>query len=126
MLQAYIEEVFATCSRISIPRLYDDDIFKAYRETRRGWGNPNAENINRLFARLGFRNLIQEIPWSGMADSDVVARLKELNELRNKIAHGQRPTNLSLSLRRVRKFRDFAYHFGEQFAVHALKKAQSK
>lgn len=55
-------------------------------------GNPNRDNINRLFASLGFVAVVDGLSWQGMSNISLRAKLKEFNELRNRIVHGKSET----------------------------------
>jgi hypothetical protein len=51
-------------------------------------GNPNVDNITRLFASIGFPKVLDGVSWNRMSNDSVRKRLRELNELRNRIVHG--------------------------------------
>lgn len=51
-------------------------------------GNPNVDNINRLFASIGFPRILDGISWNRMSNDALKKKLKGFNELRNRIAHG--------------------------------------
>ncbi len=51
-------------------------------------GNPNEHNINRLFASLGFAKILDGISWRRMGNDALRKKLREFNELRNRVAHG--------------------------------------
>ena len=55
-------------------------------------GNPNTDNINRLFASLGFKKIMDSVSWRGMGNDLLKRKLREFNELRNRIAHGRGET----------------------------------
>jgi len=53
-------------------------------------GNPNTDNIEKLFASIGFPNLLSGVfwaPWS--SDVPMKAKLRRFNRLRNSIVHGE-------------------------------------
>jgi hypothetical protein len=52
-------------------------------------GNPNNQNITRLFATLGFNDILAGISWQKCSNETLYKRLKDFNELRNKIVHGK-------------------------------------
>ena len=51
-------------------------------------GNPNVDNINKLFASIGFLKIMDSISWKKMGNDALKKKLREFNELRNRIAHG--------------------------------------
>jgi hypothetical protein len=51
-------------------------------------GNPNRENINRLFATLGFADILDGISWQRCSNATLYSRLEAFNRLRNRIVHG--------------------------------------
>ena len=55
-------------------------------------GNPNVKNINKLFASLGFSNILEGISWPRMGNEALKTKLRGFNELRNRIAHGDGET----------------------------------
>jgi RiboL-PSP-HEPN len=61
---------------------------EALLKTARMRGNPNEENITRLFNSLGYSNVLDGISWQGMSNNQLRAKLRAFNELRNSIVHG--------------------------------------
>jgi RiboL-PSP-HEPN len=55
-------------------------------------GNPNEDNITRLFNSIGFSNVLDGISWQRMSNKQLRLKLRALNELRNKIVHGSSVT----------------------------------
>jgi hypothetical protein len=51
-------------------------------------GNPNSKNIKRLFATLGFNDILAGIRWQNCTNHTLRTRLNDFNELRNDIVHG--------------------------------------
>lgn len=51
-------------------------------------GNPNERNINRLFEAIGFPKVIDGLSWSRMGNDALRRKLRDFNELRNRVAHG--------------------------------------
>jgi hypothetical protein len=52
-------------------------------------GNPNAQNIAKLFASLGINDALGGISWQRMDSARLHKKLREFNELRNRIVHGK-------------------------------------
>jgi hypothetical protein len=55
-------------------------------------GNPNEQNIEKLFASLGYPDVLDSLSWQRMSNGQLKAKLRGLNELRNKIVHGSSGT----------------------------------
>jgi hypothetical protein len=109
LLQGYIEEVFFTLSSNLFRHLSYDD-HDAYRESIRAWGNPSAENIERLFMRIGAVNILENVTWQRTDVKKIKMMLRLLNEQRNAIAHGKSPRG-SLKLSSIERMRDFVNNF---------------
>jgi hypothetical protein len=52
-------------------------------------GNPNLENITKLFATLGFEDILAGMSWQGFSNQRLKSRLADFNKLRNEIVHGK-------------------------------------
>jgi len=122
LLQGYVEILFLTISQQLLKRQLDNaTAYEKYRDTLRRWGNPSTDNIQSLYLRLGVADILDGISWRNMTNKSVKQKLRDLNVIRNKIAHGQKlPKALSLS--DVISFRDFVMQFSYHFAgrVEAL------
>lgn len=55
-------------------------------------GNPNAQNIIKLFASLGYPDILDGISWQRMSNPQLRTKLRSFNELRNLIVHGSSGT----------------------------------
>ena len=119
VLQAYVEEVFLWSSKRLFKTLRGDEVIKRYERTYFQWGNPNPENISRLFQRLGIDDVFEGLSWKKCPKSTIAKKLQDINKLRNQIAHGNAP---DVSLSQVSSFRNFAHQFGQRFAKHVRKK----
>jgi hypothetical protein len=119
MLQAHVEDIFLWSSRRLFKTLHGDDVLKRYRRTYFRWGNPNAENIRSLFQRLGIDDVLNGLSWQKCSTATIEAKLLEINQQRNKIAHGD---NLIVHLNRVQNFRNFVAVFGTHFGPHVRQK----
>ena len=51
-------------------------------------GNPNPENIRRLFKTLGFDDIFDGLSWPNMGPAALKKKLQDFNALRNRIVHG--------------------------------------
>lgn len=122
LLQGYVENVFVDASRRLFTALVTPEDEEDYRKSFRHWGNPSAENIERLFFRLGVHYVLNGLSWKNCPNSSVRWYLTNLALIRNQIAHGQ-PLRLnnaqySLTLAKARRYRDFARAFGQRFTEH--------
>lgn len=86
-LQGYFEDLFKEIAHA----LLDDAVssVESLIEQARTRGNPNWDNINRLFASAGFPAVLDGLSWQGCSNPNLKTRLRELNELRNRIVHGK-------------------------------------
>lgn len=123
-LQAYIGDVFLTCSEKAFGRVLNDDERKAYMATWSRWGNPSDENIITLFRRLGVHDVFDGLSWQGQATDTLKSNFNRVNQVRNRIAHGAEITvegqPYALRLSNITRWRDIANTFGERFEAHAL------
>jgi hypothetical protein len=122
LLQGYVEDVFVYASwRLFQKTLKEEDARRRYRSTFYRWGNPSSENIGRLFFRLGIENVFDGLTWARTQPKTIRDKLNEINELRNKIAHGHALPE-AVSLNQVKKLRNFVEQFGERFGRHVRDK----
>jgi hypothetical protein len=69
----------------SAQRTLNEDKLKTY---LKNFHSPKAENINHLFKNyLGIDNIMMSVAWSGIKPHQVIAQLKEIIEIRGRIAH---------------------------------------
>lgn len=127
LLQGFVEDVFIAASQRKFTNLKTDSDLVKYRKTFRLWGNPNPDNIEALFLRLYIEEALKGLSWQKCDNDSVKSKLREINEVRNGIAHGKRDLTfnqkpVSLSLAKVRSYRNFAEKFGQYFEEHTLRK----
>jgi hypothetical protein len=89
-LQGYISDLFSEV----VIHLFEGKVksTQAMTATAPSRGNPNAENITRLFASIGFPSILDGISWQKMSNKSAREKLRELNTLRNDIVHGSPAT----------------------------------
>jgi len=125
-LQAFVGDVFLTCSERAFGRVLNADERKAYTDTWSRWGNPSDENILRLFRRLGVHDVFDGLSWQGQATDTLKSNFNRINQVRNRIAHGAEITvdgqPYALRLGSITRWRDIANTFGDFFEAHALGK----
>jgi hypothetical protein len=66
LLQSYLQEVFAVSAKKALPTLAADLVWKAYWAQMKGWGNPNADNANDLFPKIGVHDVFDGLRWQSM------------------------------------------------------------
>ncbi|WP_152559468.1 HEPN domain-containing protein [Paenirhodobacter enshiensis] len=125
-MQAYVGEVFLECSEKAFGRVLSDTDLKDYRQTWSRWGNPSDANIIGLFRRLGIQDVFDGLSWQGQSTETLKTTLNTMNQVRNKIAHGQdiqvNGKHFSLTLSQVRRWRQICKTFSKKFGDHALDK----
>ncbi|MGJ8595074.1 HEPN domain-containing protein [Sulfitobacter sp.] len=126
-LQNYVEQVFTECSNGSFRRLvWVPAEEERYKVTWKNWGNPNSDNIDRLFRRLGIDSVLAGLSWRKQTNETWRANLNRINHVRNCIAHGspltvsKRPYSLTFST--IIKWRNSSEQFGLRFHGHAIAK----
>lgn len=126
LLQGYIDDVFADCVPIAFPAIAAAPDYESQLRELRKAGNPNPSNIRALFRKLGVPDVMAGLNWQHTTPQDIAAKLEEINQVRNRIAHSL-PLTLngdpySLKLARVQVLRNFCSAFGTRFEVHARQK----
>ena len=123
IIQAFVEDVFIVCSQAVFPHLNGPTLEK-YRKSIVQWGNPNPDNIERLFLRIGADKVLTGLSWQKCTEGSLRTKLDHLNQLRNGIAHGRTQlqingNDVSVSLASINNYRGFAQVFGQYFESHA-------
>lgn len=124
-LQAFFEDVFLESSIKCFGRPLNSEEMQKYRKTFERWGNPNADNVVRLFGRLAVADVFEGLNANlGGKGTNPRTMLDELNSARNCIAHGkpiahrQKPMNLNLD--KLRAWRTDAELLAKAFRFHAI------
>lgn len=124
LLQSYVEEEFKEAARRRFPTLNANlKAFEAYWKQMKGWGNPSDSNIRHLFLKIGVPDVLDGMTWQRTDAERIRFKLRELNEIRNQIAHGTRQLTInqqaySLDLAKVVAFRNFVEQFAVRFTTH--------
>lgn len=84
-LQGFVNDIFEeAASKVLDGKVLDvPSVIKAA-NTR---GNPNEQNITRLFESIGFPDVLEGIAWRNMSNKRLRSNLRTFNELRNRIVH---------------------------------------
>jgi hypothetical protein len=89
-LQGFATDLFSEAARhLLAGHVPDIEALLGAANTR---GNPNEHNINQLFSSIGFANVLQGVSWRRMSNDAFRRKLREFNELRNRIVHGRKET----------------------------------
>ena len=125
-LQAYVSDVFLSCSNKAFGHDFQEQALENYRATWSRWGNASPANIVRLFRRLGVDDIFTGLSWQGQATNTLKRNLDTINQVRNRIAHGGEirvnGANFSLTLNHIERWRRVSETFGQRFRPHALAK----
>lgn len=122
-LQCFVEDVFVECSNKQFGKILAGDELLRYRKTWARWGNPDPDNITKLFRRIGVDNVLLGLSWPKQTTETWKNNLKKVNQIRNCIAHGKEirvdgnPYALHLSV--ISRWRKSAEQFGNRFQAHA-------
>jgi len=120
-MEAYIEEVFRAC----IPLAYDftpETIEKVSKQL----SIPHTTDPGKIrssFLVLGVEDIFADLRWQKCSPVKVVEKLSQINQIRNRCAHGNAITvngkPYTLTKQSVGTFLNFAQRFGERFHAHA-------
>jgi hypothetical protein len=89
-LQGFVIDLYTEVAKSTLGGKVKD--LSALTESANTRGNPNEQNITRLFSSIGYPKILDGISWQRMNNKQVKAKLKAFNELRNKIVHGNSET----------------------------------
>lgn len=89
-LQGFFSDLFDEVARATLDGKVGNT--QAVIDSANKRGNPNEENITRLFNSIGYAALLDGVSWQRMNNKQMKAKLRALNELRNKIVHGSPQT----------------------------------
>lgn len=86
-LQGFVVDLFKEAAgRILSSRVPDIGTLIGAAQLR---GNPNEQNITKLFAAIGVVDVLAGISWQKCSNQDLRKKLRDFNELRNRIVHGK-------------------------------------
>ena len=89
-LQGYVVDLYREVAVSTLTGKVRD--VNALVETANLRGNPNTENITKLFASLGYPSILDSISWQRMSNAQLKGKLRTFNMLRNQIVHGSSGT----------------------------------
>jgi hypothetical protein len=106
-LQGYISDLYREVAQKIVGKLVEDPALLATTNDLRG--NPNEQNITRLFNSLGFPDILSGVTWKGMPNKSLRKKLATFNTLRNRIVHGKaEPVKKSQLKEFYEAFKNFA------------------
>jgi hypothetical protein len=112
-LQGFIVDLFTEVAGLTLNGKVKD--LSALTNAANTRGNPNEQNITRLFNSIGYPDILDGISWQRTSNKVVKAKLKSFNELRNKIVHGSSETVKKSTLANyLSTFTSFAEKFDEK------------
>ncbi len=88
-LQTEVEDVFKEALPLTFDHFNAAERERYWKDCKKNWGNPNPENIRSLFFRLGFSDALDDLRWQKCSNAKVTSTLDAINQVRNRIAHGQ-------------------------------------
>lgn len=109
-LQGFITDIFSEAAKFLIGERVED--IDALIEAAPVRGNPNEQNITKLFASVGFIDALSGVSWQKMNNKSLRKKLKEFNELRNKVAHGK---TVKVSKAKVESYKNVWANFARRF-----------
>lgn len=118
-LQTEVEETFKAAIPLTFDHFGASELERYWEDSKRSWGNPNPSNVRKLYFRLGFSDVLDGLSWQKCRNSEVVRLLDEINQVRNRVAHGQAITvngnTFRLTKPTVHRWRNFADVFIKKF-----------
>jgi hypothetical protein len=88
-LQAAVEDCFIKHLRRKFLHIKASDV-PVYMKNVGNWGNPNFQNINKLFLRLGIFNVLSDFRVGSRTPQETQQLIDSINKARNDIAHVNR------------------------------------
>lgn len=114
-LQTAVEDAFKASVVKEFDHFTADEYERYWTESKKSWGNPNPHNIRNLFFRIGFSNVLDGLSWQKCNNASVISKLEAINQVRNRIAHGQPLTVDGQPFRLTRPVVNSWNKFAEQF-----------
>ncbi len=123
-LQTEVEETFKATIPLTFEHFDLLELERYWDDSKRAWGNPNSNNVRKLFFRLGFSDVLDGLSWQKCTNTEVVRLLDEINQVRNRVAHGHSITvngnAFRLTKPTVHRWRNFTDIFLNRFRPFVL------
>lgn len=115
-LQGYVVDLFKEVTVACLDgKVRDVAALQSAANTR---GNPNWQNITKLFKAAGFPDVLTNISWQRMSNVQLRRKLEAFNVLRNKIVHGSSEhVSKSAVSNYLNVFTNFAQHLDDTLKV---------
>jgi len=119
LLQSFVQELAEDHIRLHFSNVAND--VNTMAEAVSMQGNPHENNINKTFSTIGIPKIVNRLHWHGFDNAAVKTRLRQLNELRNNVAHGG--TN-QVTRKTLSKMKAFVLLFSGRLDNEVAKTAQ--
>jgi hypothetical protein len=123
-IQTEVEETFKAALPLTFDHFSAAELDRYWGDAKRNWGNPNPHNVQTLFFRIGFSDVLEDLSWRKRTNPQVRATLDAINQIRNRVAHGQPLTVDGQPFRLTRPvvvgWTSFARIFIDRFRPHVL------
>lgn len=127
-IQTEVEEAFKAALPLTFNHFTAKERERYWQDCKKSWGNPNSQNVRNLFFRIGLADALDGLSWQKCPNAKVIATLDAINQVRNRIAHGQPLTVNGNPVRLTRpvvgRWRSYAGVFLERFRPFILNKYQ--
>ena len=127
-LQSHVEEIFISSVKIKFLHIKTQGQLDQYWKQMVGnWGNPNHDNINKLFLRVGIFNLLEDYRCPNKTEKETRENLDKFNQARNRIAHGKSITDIKgigLTQGGIWQVATFVREFGQGLEAHVNHRIQ--
>jgi hypothetical protein len=110
-IQTEVEATFRAALPLAFDHFTVPEQERYWTEAKKGWGNPNPYNIRNLFFRIGFSDVLDGLSWQKCPNASVISTLDAINQIRNRVAHGQPLTLDGTSFRLTRPIVNRWYNF---------------
>ena len=123
-IQTEVEDTFKKATQKSFDYFKDEDLDRYWKACGR-WGNPSHGNIKSLFFRIGFVDVLDGLSWQKFRNASIVRTLDNINEVRNRVVHGQPLTiggkGIRLTKPLVVTWQNFGTVFVKKFPEHVFR-----
>lgn len=114
-IQTEVEATFQAALPLAFDHFTVPEQERYWTEAKKGWGNPNPHNIRNLFFRIGFSDVLDGLSWQKCPNASVITTLDAINQIRNRVAHGQPLTLNGQPFRLTRPIVNRWYNFAGIF-----------
>jgi len=119
-LQGFFVDLFKEAARTTLDGKVKN--LDAVTESTNTRGNPNEQNITRMFKSIGYPNILDDIAWKNMSNRSLRIKLRSFNELRNKIVHG---ADASVTKAKLTNYLNVLTNFAQKFDGKLFREVRS-